>query len=297
VTRSLIVHIGVHKTGTTSIQRFLARHRDALRNHGILYPSAGRPASHPDGHHEFPWLLTGTREVSAADPWQRLAAEVSASPCRIVLLSSEGFCMLRDPQAAEFAARVRDYDVRILMYVREPVSYLVSTYKMGITFAHRTESFGEFVQRELHRCDFRRSYRTWSNAFGAQRVTVRSFEAALGGAGLVADFIAQLGLPADALPAGDADVANRSPGDTVLQLVRALNRLQAGRAGKWLGLPLRWTGSALKFYPRIGRLAEAVAGPLLRSPLYSDAERTLAERLTAGFVIAPDTPRGAESGR
>jgi hypothetical protein len=34
----IILHIGTHKTGTTSIQRYLGRHRDELKELGIWYP-------------------------------------------------------------------------------------------------------------------------------------------------------------------------------------------------------------------------------------------------------------------
>ena len=36
--KTLILHIGCEKTGTTSIQRFLARERAALKSHGVLFP-------------------------------------------------------------------------------------------------------------------------------------------------------------------------------------------------------------------------------------------------------------------
>ncbi|MGD0864594.1 MAG: hypothetical protein ABSA49_03450 [Rhizomicrobium sp.] len=43
----LILHIGTAKTGTTSLQEFLAANRDSLRRKGILYPlSAGDGKSH-----------------------------------------------------------------------------------------------------------------------------------------------------------------------------------------------------------------------------------------------------------
>ena len=35
----LIVHVGTHKTGTTTIQRFASANRLELRNHGLWYPA------------------------------------------------------------------------------------------------------------------------------------------------------------------------------------------------------------------------------------------------------------------
>src|SRR5437016_5255870 len=38
------LHIGTEKTGTTTIQSFLAQNRDRLREQGVMYPSA--PGNH-----------------------------------------------------------------------------------------------------------------------------------------------------------------------------------------------------------------------------------------------------------
>jgi len=42
----LIIHIGLHKTGTTSFQNFLHLNRDALLKAGVLYPEMGEHESH-----------------------------------------------------------------------------------------------------------------------------------------------------------------------------------------------------------------------------------------------------------
>ena len=36
--RTVFVHIGMHKTGTTAIQHFLERNREPLRRRGLCYP-------------------------------------------------------------------------------------------------------------------------------------------------------------------------------------------------------------------------------------------------------------------
>ncbi len=42
-----VIHIGMHKTGTTSIQAALHGARDALAERGVLYPDLGPNHSHP----------------------------------------------------------------------------------------------------------------------------------------------------------------------------------------------------------------------------------------------------------
>ena len=52
----LFVHVGTHKTGTTSIQVFLRGHAAALRRQGLYVPTTGTidPQS---GHHNLAWEL------------------------------------------------------------------------------------------------------------------------------------------------------------------------------------------------------------------------------------------------
>ncbi len=60
--RDLILHIGTSKTGSTSIQKVLARQRRALRTQGIVYPRS--PGSE---RHELlaVWLPPPTRGASS----------------------------------------------------------------------------------------------------------------------------------------------------------------------------------------------------------------------------------------
>lgn len=58
----IILHIGTHKTGTTTLQRFCASASDALAERGILYPRSARPRYGPTaGHHLIPWSIRGKR--------------------------------------------------------------------------------------------------------------------------------------------------------------------------------------------------------------------------------------------
>lgn len=40
--RKLYIHVGPHKTGTTTIQHYLDKHADALALQKVLYPATGR---------------------------------------------------------------------------------------------------------------------------------------------------------------------------------------------------------------------------------------------------------------
>src|SRR5204862_1632178 len=56
--RELLLHVGTHKTGTTSLQVTLADLSADLAARGILYPETGRVGA---GHHNIAWGLVGDR--------------------------------------------------------------------------------------------------------------------------------------------------------------------------------------------------------------------------------------------
>lgn len=68
--KKLILHIGRPKTGTSSIQHFLAANAEALAAEGAVYPRAGRRAPDRRGlraaHHALAAICDGRLEGAAA---------------------------------------------------------------------------------------------------------------------------------------------------------------------------------------------------------------------------------------
>jgi hypothetical protein len=92
--RRLILHPGSPKTGTTSLQNFLFRHRGELLEKGFLYPEAGVPTAGgtAKGHHHLALLMQdGEPTDRVAEMMAGLRREVAQSPDRTLILSSEEF--------------------------------------------------------------------------------------------------------------------------------------------------------------------------------------------------------------
>src|SRR4051795_817233 len=92
---SVLVHIGMHKTGTTAMQTLLAQQRPSLLEQGVSYPGARVD------HHHYARSLTqqAVGAGGAAKPpspllWSRLVAEL-ATESRRTVLSSEYFSVAR----------------------------------------------------------------------------------------------------------------------------------------------------------------------------------------------------------
>ena len=99
VKKRLIIHIGMHKTGTSSVQRYFARNRTILRRMGVCYPkSTGADGESQPKHaalfdaisHEADFGATHTVLGSSANEINRIAAEIEAAPGNLGVLSAEG---------------------------------------------------------------------------------------------------------------------------------------------------------------------------------------------------------------
>lgn len=130
----LYVHIGTHKTATTSFQRFIEKHTTFLRGDGFLVPRSGTEHGY-GGHHGIPWTLTGDhRQPHDRDAVKDLLKELEITDCSRALISSEDFQHLADlpeklrlfQQAIEAIA----WTPRFMICLRSQGAYTSSLYGM-----------------------------------------------------------------------------------------------------------------------------------------------------------------------
>jgi hypothetical protein len=101
--RQCFIHVGTHKTGTTSLQRALSRHQETLRSRRYLYPRTSRPPQAPDGHHNVALEISGDRRFrSEYGTLEDLIAEIQGARDHHILLSSE------DLFSSDFQRRIED---------------------------------------------------------------------------------------------------------------------------------------------------------------------------------------------
>lgn len=258
----LWIHAGTYKTGSSSLQNHLWRHRDDLPAHGWLYPATGVRTDEPD---------TGARHSGlgyrALDPparrrlWRALAAEIGAAGCPRVLLSSEVWS--RPASAGRLTAmvgllleRTSLERAHVVLYLRNRQAYARALYR-------------EWVRRRGYRGHFTGFIETNVGALDPVAV-LESLRAAVGPAGTLtvwsyADhsdttthLCAQLGLPA---PEATAARANPTEGAVVSAARRWVNELAPDLAPAFPGL------SALGLDLDETRYAEPLPGGFVNPPL------------------------------
>ena len=181
----LLIHAGVHRTGTTALQLAFSRSRPLLASYGIVYPTdvATPPPGAADRralyHHNLVWALNEKNiSVDAVVDWlKRAAAETDG----VVLLSSEEFARVQD---LYFLNKLeKEFDVQAIFYLRRQDEWINSWYSQlvkdsaerKINEASPTQ-FLEFIPR-FHWIRYYDLLERWADRLGRDNINVRVYEA------------------------------------------------------------------------------------------------------------------------
>lgn len=196
----MFLHLGTHKTGTTSLQVFLGTHATKLRKQGVLYPTTGRRDTHL-AHHNIAWELIGDRRFDPGlGTFATLRAEIAGYSGDVILSSEDFTGAARAP--ATFAAflqalRADGFDVTLVLFLRNQADYAASLYLTLIQFGYN-QDFRFFLDAICTIGELR--YLDWCFPFRYDRfietlqrlpaeIVVRSYDTACQGS-LLADFLA-----------------------------------------------------------------------------------------------------------
>ena len=216
-----ILHIGLPKTGSTSLQTALSENREALQRLGIVYPRIGSySGSSYHNHKPLRNVLSGIapRRNYMPDNWiDCFHAETAGAD--ICVVSCEGFST--QPVAEAAASLFPPGRTRVVMYVREPVTYVASMYRQRITTTNTTMNLREFS--ETYRLPYWEAALQWGRAFGMGNVVIRLYDRDEDDWDIVSDFEKLLGLERDdAFPSREFEL-NPSIAGNLLFVKRMLN--------------------------------------------------------------------------
>jgi hypothetical protein len=138
--KTLYLHCGYHKTGSSFLQTMFARHRDLLHERSIHYPVSSEEyemlkgvLTHGNGK-ELSDALTSIKEDQAINVLQNGIKEATKNGCKSLLYSAEGLFHLFPKEKVlerltKAAKSLGFSKVSSLIYFRDPVSHALSTYK------------------------------------------------------------------------------------------------------------------------------------------------------------------------
>lgn len=244
----LILHIGTHKTATTSLQHFFTLNRDVLRKNGIHYPS--NKTSAYVANFLASDLAFGKSEkvltylIKAKNEAQNLG-------CRSVLVSAESFYAMtafflgmydRQRDVADYwdneeklIFELRKHctifnHIRIVCYIRPQDEFASSVYNQMVKSTIGTSLYYlDFLRKIKESFDYRHHLSLWSKHFGENAIFITQFNEVRGN--ILKHFCLRFLTPDCYQQANQTDfLANTRLNRDVLEVKRAFNATEPDRA-------------------------------------------------------------------
>ena len=198
-----ILHVGMHKTGTTSIQNSLQALDDgnfyyarmlAKPNHSVTISSIFHIGnkSHVARKLTRNGKMDADQMAAAARP--ELVASIVAANGRTLVISGEGILRMSREELSLLKAYLVDHgidDIVVMAYVRAPVAYISSAMQQKL-------KIGNIRSLRLETCfpDYRDKFEKFDMVFGAGKVKLVKFDPeAFPDRDVVADFCQRTGIP------------------------------------------------------------------------------------------------------
>lgn len=236
----LLLHVGVHKTGTTAIQSALAALRPDLAGRGIAYPDL-RPVTGGSvrDHNALAHAIAHEGLRAGLRRWRLRRALLAARGRARTVLSAEAIARhtlgrpdradpdswfaAHDAYLARLARFLRNFEVQALCYLRQPETAVVSMFKENVVrgMGDGRLEFPDFLRAKAARFDYPRVIRSFTYAF--TRLEVLSYEAETK-TGLLTGVLARCGAP-DLAPPDLPEVRSSPSNRATMWLQAALGKV------------------------------------------------------------------------
>jgi hypothetical protein len=286
-TRRVVLHVGLHKTGTTYLQNLMRHNRKRLAKRKGVYVPPGPRKTVFASLDLIPWDSPLGRDVRVAGAWDRLADEVNGCGLPTAVVSEERLDVANQRQARRAVSSFADADVHVVVTVRDlarvAVSHWQEDVKNGATWTLE-EFMGRLMDPDaaatapargfwLHE-DVTGVLRTWSSAVGEDRVHVVTVPPPASPPDLLTRrFGSVVGFTPEDVPV-PPPWNNENVGDAGIELLRRLNERLDGSID-------RSTYKRAVSAPVVRRLA---ALPDRALPALTEAQRAWADDMSGRFA-------------
>lgn len=197
----IIIHIGTHKTGTTSIQNFLSSNRDEIFSEGFMYSSISNNHSGPlasifkdnpfnffyyKKHLDFrPTDIIGVNRKNI----KKITSEINENKDKKIVYSGEELSFLTFSEVKRMQLFFSQFDdvVKIIIYKRDFFDYFISAFKQHI----KGGCYYDLIERNPPEYIFQKSLDIYKRVFGEANVAVRDYKYAKDN--IINDFLLTIG--------------------------------------------------------------------------------------------------------
>ncbi len=232
--RTIYLHVGMPKTGTSALQMFLGTNREALEKDGFYYPNFTvrfpEVGANRNGHF---LKYVQFRKDEPADYMQcvkELKEMISAHDK--IILSEEALWGKQSKKnwwkSVKKWANELCVDLKIIVYLRRQEDLVESLWNQKIKgFQKQTESFSEFLHNKSYDylpLDYEKALAEMSKYFGEENLIVRSYDfSRFVGGNIYGDFLDSIGLKLDNKYVTDENPTNISLPVDAVEIKRIIN--------------------------------------------------------------------------
>lgn len=183
--KKLFLHIGFHKTGTSSLQEYLNQNREALQAHNVFYPESFK--SHFPGNVDLSWAFNKSppawstvNDENKEFIFDFYKQQIENTDCDNIIISSEDFVLL-DTQPSTIQ-NIKDYfvefDVQVIAYLREPIDFMASLYCHAVRSRSVAFSLKKYIAEvySFRSADYSLRLLPWTRVFGKENIIVKKYE-------------------------------------------------------------------------------------------------------------------------
>src|SRR5436309_14850846 len=165
--RVCYIHVGPHKTGTTSIQWFLQENREELLKHGYFVPESETKRG---AHHALVEKLCG---LDVGEHRERLVTKsiraLVEAPSEAIIISSEALEGILESRrhADVFFSRIEELNLKpkLILFPRNQPQWINSAYSSSVKSFRRSDSFQSCALRFAQ--SFAANFSRWPELAGA----------------------------------------------------------------------------------------------------------------------------------
>ena len=202
------VHIGKHKTGTTTIQNFMAKNYEILKEKGFVF---AKSATFNNQHLPFVNTLNSLADahedikLNYEDNWvfKAFKKEINENPNKIFIFSSEEFSLRSNSEKSvkilkEMLKKLGFTEIKIIIYLRNQADSMVSVSSQSIKHGHHPAYKVPATNDKNIFFNYKQAVSNYLNTFSKENLIVKLFDKNEFYEGdLIKDFLHILGLKLD----------------------------------------------------------------------------------------------------
>ena len=207
----LVLHIGTHKTGTTTLQSTLESNTDARRRAGFIYPTMPEKWEHAARNRNGYWLNMAVLErIGSIHLQQPEKIAACRAMCSELLTQSERNLILSDerlwyngtksgfwPAARAILEECGAREVTVVLYLRRQDLFAESLWAQFVKQGNMSSELVDYISANKIKkvCDYARGIKAIQAVFGAENLVIRIYDCnQLVEGDTVADFLSTAGI-------------------------------------------------------------------------------------------------------